>query len=150
LGAIGAATAVGPVVLPDGITSFEQLIALPPDKLDRLLGLIPKYDIPPGAQRAVKQVGLLDTGEGGMAPESLAGQNVGLVRAVLSGNMGQMVSRWGHILVRRALASRLDAPAEMAPTEFAALRAALLLRMGEGVAARAWCRMSIRAIMIPR
>jgi hypothetical protein len=51
--------------------------------------------------------------------------------------MGQMVSRWGHILVRRALASRLDAPAEMAPTEFAALRAALLLRMGEGVAARA-------------
>lgn len=137
LGAIGAATAVGPVVLPDGITSFEQLIALPPDKLDRLLGLIPKYDIPPGAQRAVKQVGLLDTGEGGMAPESLAGQNVGLVRAVLSGNMGQMVSRWGHILVRRALASRLDAPAEMAPTEFAALRAALLLRMGEGVAARA-------------
>lgn len=137
VGAIGAATAVGPVVLPEGISSFDQLIALPPDKLDRLLGLIPKYDIPPGAQRAMKQVGLLDTGEGGMAPESLAGQDAGLVRAVLSGNMGQMVSRWGHILLRRALASRLDSPAEMAPTEFAALRAALLLRMGEGVAARA-------------
>jgi len=134
---LGAATAVGPVVLPQGITSFEQLIALSPDKLDRLLGLIPKYDIPPGAQRAMTQVGLLDTGEGGMAPQSLAGQSAALVRAVLAGNHGQMVSRWGHILLRRALASRLDAPAEMAPTEFAALRAALLLRMGEGVTARA-------------
>ncbi|MBB3953479.1 hypothetical protein [Novosphingobium sediminicola] len=137
IAAIGVATASGPVVLPQGISSFEQLIALSPDKLDRLLGLIPKYDIPPGAQRAMKEVGLLDAGEGGMAPQSLAGQNAGLVRAVMAGNNGQMVSRWGHILVRRALASRLDAPAEMAPAEFAALRAALLLRMGEGVAARA-------------
>ena len=137
LGNLAAATAAGPVVLPQGIRSFEQLIALPPDQLDRLLGLIPKYDIPPGAQRALKEIGLLDSGEGGMAPESLAGQNEALVRAVLAGNNGQMVSRWGHILLRRVLASRLDAPGAMAPTEFAALRAALLLRMGEGVTARA-------------
>ena len=47
-----------------------------------------------------------------------------------------MVSRWGHILMRRALASRLDAPVGMQPTEFAALRAGLLNRMGEPVVAR--------------
>lgn len=47
-----------------------------------------------------------------------------------------MVSRWGHILLRRALASRLDAPSAMNPADFAAMRAALLLRMGEGDAAR--------------
>jgi hypothetical protein len=60
-----------------------------------------------------------------------------LVRAALAGNGGRLVSRWGHILLRRALASRMDAPADMAPAEFAALRASLLLRMGEGDAARA-------------
>jgi hypothetical protein len=59
------------------------------------------------------------------------------VRATLAGNGGQMVSRWGHILLRRALLSRFDAPAGMDPGEFVALRAALLLRMGEGDGARA-------------
>ncbi len=48
-----------------------------------------------------------------------------------------MVSRWGHVLLRRALASRLDAPAGLGPADFAALRASLLVRMGEGDAARA-------------
>ena len=72
-----------------------------------------------------------------MPAGSLAGQNASLVRAVLEGNKGQLVSRWGHILLRRALASRLDAPAGMNPADFAALRAALLVRMGEGEAARA-------------
>jgi hypothetical protein len=132
-----AAVAKGPVALPEGINSFDQLMALPPEKLDRMLGLIPKYDIPPGAQRALRHIGLLDEGEHGMPAQSLAGQNASLVRAAVAGNAGQMVSRWGHILLRRALASRLDAPDGMAPTEFAALRASLLLRMGEQDTARA-------------
>ena len=46
--------------------------------------------------------------------------------------------RFGHRrgLLRRALASRLAAPAGMDPVEFAALRAGLLNRMGEHTAAR--------------
>jgi hypothetical protein len=128
---------LGPIVLPAGISSFDQLAALPPERLDPLLGLTPKYDIPPSAQRALSRVGVIDQGEGGLAPFSLAGQSPALVRAALAGNSGRLVSRWGHVLLRRALASRLDAPAGMVPTEFAALRAALLLRMGEGEAARA-------------
>jgi hypothetical protein len=82
-------------------------------------------------------VGILDQDEGGFSPTALVGQNASLIRAVLAGNKGMLVSRWGHILLRRALASRLDAPASMNPADFAALRAALLVRMGEGEAARA-------------
>ena len=68
---------------------------------------------------------------------ALANQSDKLVRAVLSGTRGPMVSRWGHILMRRALASRLAAPLGMDPVEFAALRVGLLNRMGEFAAARA-------------
>lgn len=134
---VAGPVATGPIVLPAGVTNFDQLMALPPEKLDQLLGLTPKYDIPPQAQRSMSRIGLLDTGEGGMAPFALKGQPASLVRAALAGNGGRMVSRWGHILLRRALASRLDAPEGMAPVEFAALRTGLLLRMGESDAARA-------------
>ena len=135
-----AAPVAGPLrmaPLPMGITSFAQLMALGPAKVDQLLGLRPKDDIPAGARRALDHVGVVDVGEGGLPPYALAHQDAGLVRAVLAGNGGQMVSRWGHILLRRALASRMDAPEGMDGAEFAALRAALLVRMGEGDAARA-------------
>ena len=135
-----ATPVAGPVnlmPLPMGITSFAQLMALGPAKVDQLLGLRPKDDIPAAARRSLDQVGVIDAGEGGLPAFSLAHQDAALVRAALAGNGGRMVSRWGHILLRRALASRLDAPAGMDGAEFAALRAALLVRMGEGDAARA-------------
>ena len=108
-----------------------------PDELDELLGLKPRSDMPAAARRSLKQVGVLAQDEGGLPPAALARQNAALVRATLDGNKGQLVSRWGHILLRRALASRLDAPQGMNPADFAASRAALLVRMGEGEVARA-------------
>lgn len=138
----GGASAVS---LPGGGGAAAPSIKLPPldvlaklssEELTDLLGLRPKSDIPAAARRSMKQIGLLAENEGGLPAASLAGQNASLVRAALAGNKGQMVSRWGHILLRRALASRLDAPAAMNPADFAAMRAALLLRMGEGEAAR--------------
>ncbi|MDE1916229.1 MAG: hypothetical protein KGJ57_01025 [Sphingomonadales bacterium] len=125
----------GPIKLPAGIASYDQLIALPPDQLDQALGLKPKYDIPPGAGRALRMVGMINESEGGL-PSTLANQNADLLRAVLTGNGGQILSRWGHILLRRALVSRMDAPANADPADVVAMRAALLLRMGEGNAAR--------------
>lgn len=119
------------------LPSLKELEAMSPDELDALLGLKPRSDMPAGARRALKQNGLIDAAEGGLAAWSLAGQNPGLVRAAITGNKGQMVSRWGHILLRRALVSRLDAPAGIGPADFVAMRGALLLRMGEGEAARA-------------
>jgi hypothetical protein len=135
----GAATPQGDTSgpVPRGLPSLAELEKMDPDELDELFGLKPKFDIPPGAQRALRQVGVLGTAEGGLPAGSLAEQPASLVRAALRGTRGPLVSRWGHILLRRALASRLDAPDGMNPVEFAALRAGLLNRMGEASVARA-------------
>lgn len=126
----------GQIALPPGLPSLEELEKLDPGELDELLGLKPKFDMPPGARRSMERVGLLDHSEGGMPVGSLARQPVTLVRASLNGLRTPMVSRWGHILVRRALASRLEAPAGMSPAQFAGLRARALNAMGEFEAAR--------------
>jgi len=119
------------------LPSLEELEKMEPEELEEALGLKPKFDIPPAARRSMERIGLIDESEGGLPSWGLAGQDASLVRAAVAGNKGMLVSRWGHIMLRRALASRLDAPFPMNPADFAALRAALLLRMGEGDAARA-------------
>ncbi|MEO5705729.1 MAG: hypothetical protein ABIT10_09655 [Alteraurantiacibacter sp.] len=123
--------------LPANFPTLAELEAMDEDELDELLGLKPKFDVPPGARRALERIGVIASNEGGFAYNSLAGQPAALVRAALAGTRGPMVSRWGHILVRRALASRLNAPAGMSPVEFAALRAKVLNGMGEMQVARA-------------
>jgi len=125
------------VPLPSNLPPVSELEKMDPDQLDELFGLKPKYDIPPGAQRALVKVGVIGFGEGGFPSHALEGQPASLIRAALAGTTGPLVSRWGHILLRRALASRLNAPQGMDPVEFAALRADLLNRMGEGAVARA-------------
>lgn len=119
------------------LPSLEELENLSTDEIDELLGLKPKFDIPPGSRRALTRVGVLAADEGGLPPVSLANQPATLVRAALSGTKGPLVSRWGHILLRRALASRLAAPLGMEPAEFAALRAAALNGIGEYTITRA-------------
>ncbi|MGC1270352.1 MAG: hypothetical protein WA842_07135 [Croceibacterium sp.] len=118
------------------LPTLKQLEAMDPDQIDELLGLKPKFDIPPAARRSMQQVGVIAQSEGGFAAASLSAQPAALVRAALQGTKGPLVSRWGHILLRRALASRMDAPAGMDPVEFAALRTALLGRLGEAQVAR--------------
>ena len=117
--------------------SLEELENMSTEELDQLLGLKPKFDIPPGARRALTRIGVLAVDEGGLPPRALANQPVSLVRAALSGTKGPLVSRWGHILIRRALASRMAAPLGMDPIEFAALRVGVLNRIGEHAVARA-------------
>ncbi|MEO0056915.1 MAG: hypothetical protein RIT17_351, partial [Pseudomonadota bacterium] len=119
------------------LPTLDELENMSTEELDQLLGLKPKSDIPPGARRALTRVGVLATDEGGLPPRALANQPERLVRAALSGTRGPLVSRWGHILVRRALASRLAAPLGMDPIEFAALRVGVLNRIGEYAVARA-------------
>lgn len=133
------ASSVVHAALPAGIAlpPIEVLERMSPEELEDALGLRPKFDIPVAARRSMQRIGVLDESEGGLPGGALAGQDASLVRATLAGNRGAMVSRWGHILLRRALASRLDAPTRMDPADFVALRAALLVRMGEGEGARA-------------
>lgn len=135
----GTATrTAAPRTLPNGqrIPTLKEIEAMSPEELDELLGLKPKFDIPPAARRSMNQVGVLGVGEGGFSPGALGGQDARLVGRLLDGNKGRLVSRWGHILLRRALVSRLDAPQGMNPADFAGQRASLLIRMGEGPLAR--------------
>jgi hypothetical protein len=119
------------------LPSLEELENLSTEEIDELLGLKPKFDIPPGARRALTRVGLIASAEGGLPPVSLANQPASLVRAALAGTTRPLVSRWGHIVMRRALASRLAAPLGMEPAEFAALRAGALNALGEYTITRA-------------
>jgi len=139
-------TAPGPGALPPvpqvssgdlaRLPSVEELENMSTDELDDLLGLKPRFDIPPAARRSLAQVGVLAPSEGGLPTASLANQPAALVRAALVGTKGPLVSRWGHILLRRTLASRLSTPDGMNPVEFAALRAGVLNRVGEYSVAR--------------
>ncbi|WP_067736400.1 hypothetical protein [Novosphingobium naphthalenivorans] len=119
------------------IPTLEELAKMTPDDFEDLLGSSVVFDTPPQARRSMERAGLLDEGEGGLRADSLAGQNAQLIETVLSGDKGMLVSRWGHILLRRALVSRLQPPEGMSPQDFLALRVGLLLRMGETDAARA-------------
>ncbi|TNE46408.1 MAG: hypothetical protein EP341_09985 [Sphingomonadales bacterium] len=113
------------------IPTIEELQEMTPEDLDELFGLRPGYDIPAAARRSMERVGLIAIDEGGLPAGSLARQPAGLVRAILEGLDGPVVSRWGHILLRRALVSRLESPEGMSPVEFAGLRAQALNGMGE-------------------
>ncbi|PEQ11451.1 hypothetical protein B2G71_16595 [Novosphingobium sp. PC22D] len=137
-GAAASADASGTAGLAlEELPSLEELERMTPEEFAEILGAKPEFDIPPTARRATTRVGLISEEEGGLSANSLSGQNGRLVRLALAGNRGRLVSRWGHILLRRALASRLNAPRGLTPQQFLALRVELLLRMGEVDAARA-------------
>lgn len=119
------------------LPSLEELAKMSAEDFENLLGGAVMFDTPAQARRSMEAPGLLAESEGGLPAGSLAGQNPKLVRLVLEANRGPLVSRWGHVLLRRALVSRLQAPAGMTPQDFLALRVGLLLRMGETDAARA-------------
>lgn len=119
------------------LPTIEELEAMSTDELDELLGLKSKFDIPAAARRATSRIGVLSMDEGGLPSQALAGQPGSLVAAALAGTKRPLVSRWGHIMLRRVLASRLAAPVGMEPVEFAALRAGVLNNIGEYAAARA-------------
>ena len=126
-----------PQLVSGRIPPLEVLEKLTPDQLDQVLGLNGRSNVPGLARRSLDRTGIIDESEGGLPADSLSMQDASLVRAAIAGNDGELVSRWGHILLRRALASRLAAPVGMDPADFAAMRAALLVRMGEAEAARA-------------
>ncbi|MCJ2183046.1 hypothetical protein MTR62_10115 [Novosphingobium sp. 1949] len=119
------------------LPTIEELAKMSPEDFESLIGRKVEFDMPPQARRAMSAVGVFDSSEGGLASDSLARANADLVRLALAGDKGRLVSRWGHIALRRALLSRLSAPPGMSPQDFLALRVALLLRMGEYDAARA-------------
>ena len=121
--------------LPAGPSIADQL---DPALLQELIDAQrPKADIPGQQARSLTRAGVLDESEGGFTADDTRVLNGSYVRAVLEGTKGPLVSRWGSILLRRALVSRLTVPAGMNGADWVALRARVLLRMGEVDAARA-------------
>jgi hypothetical protein len=116
----------------------DPIDAIDPAVIDLLVQKsAPKFDIPPQSRRSLDRVGFLAETDGGFPSVSTHYLSGDYVHALLSKIQGPLVSRWGHILLRRLLASRLDTPVGMNGADWAALRANLLLRMGEADAARA-------------
>ncbi|WP_226016909.1 hypothetical protein [Novosphingobium sp. FKTRR1] len=115
----------------------DNLDDIDPALIDQLIrSATPKVDIPPQAQRSLAQVGFLAEADGGLPATSTHYLNGAYVGPILDHLQGRLVSRWGHILLRRTLASRLDTPVGMNGADWAAARAQVLLRMGEADAAR--------------
>ncbi len=120
-----------------GQSDEELLNSIDPALLKQLeTASRPKYDIPPADGRSLALVGALDQADGGFPAASTRNLGGDYVTALLSRTKGPLVSRWGQILVRRALVSRLATPVGMNGADWAALRAQVLLRMGEADAAR--------------
>lgn len=94
-----------------------------------------RYDLPPGARRALTRIGPLTPATGGL--DSMAfGVRGQYVARIMRATDAPIASRWASITLRRALVSAIDTPATVNGADLAAERAALLLRMGEAQAAR--------------
>lgn len=121
-----------------GGASDDQLLeSIDPDLLDQLVqSTRPKYDIPPQQQRSLALVGAAAPSNGGLPGLSTYYLNGAWVQTLFDRMKGPLVSRWGQIMLRRALVSRLATPVGMNGADWAAIRAQLLLRMGEADAAR--------------
>ena len=94
------------------------------------------FIIPPGTSRPTDVVGVLEPGNFGLAPDAFGRANGAWLASLMRRLDAPLPSRWTSILLRRALLSRLAAPAFVDPVDWVAERAALLLSMGEADAAR--------------
>lgn len=94
------------------------------------------FSIPVGTSRPTDVVGLIEPGNFGLAQNAFGADGGAFRVALMRGLDAPLPSRWASILLRRALMSRLAAPAGVDPVDWVAERADLLLRMGEADAAR--------------
>lgn len=98
--------------------------------------LPPEYELPPGARRQLELVGPLTEEEGGYGVDAFGNANGMYLARLMRRLDAPLASRWGQIALRRALLSRVESPAGIAPPDWIADRAWLLLRMGEVDGAR--------------
>lgn len=95
-----------------------------------------KYDLPPYARRTLDQIGVLTPRTNGMAPDAFGRAGGQYLSILMQKTRAPIMSRWGSILLRRALLSRTKTPSTVKGADWIAERAWLLLRMGEADAAR--------------
>lgn len=91
---------------------------------------------PPPLMAHSAQVGLHGPETGGFGPNLWAGSQGAFVKDLMRRTPAPTASRFGHVLLRRALLSITPTPQGALPANFVAERAHLLLRMGEAEGAR--------------
>lgn len=94
------------------------------------------FTVPRGLERPTDLVGPLQPGNFGLAPNAFGRSNGPLIQALMRRMNAPLASRWASITLRRALLSRVPAPAGVQPVDWVAARASLLVNMGEADAAR--------------
>ncbi|WP_076068310.1 hypothetical protein [Sphingomonas montana] len=94
------------------------------------------FDVPDTARRPVDGVGPLGTGPEGLGAGEFGRADGRFLSTLLRRIDAPIASRWGHMLLRRALLTATATPAGVGGADWVAERAWLLLRMGEADAAR--------------
>ncbi|WP_443971282.1 hypothetical protein [Sphingobium sp. CR28] len=95
-----------------------------------------KYDLPATARRSLAQIGPLTSASGGLPVNAFGVTRGPFLASLMRSSRAPFVSRWGSILLRRALLSGTRTPGEINGADWTAERAWLLVRMGEADAAR--------------
>lgn len=98
--------------------------------------ILAQYELPDYARRSLDRVGAVGAEAGGVAADGFGTSDGRFLTTLMRRTGTPIASRWLSIVLRRALLSRVDTPANVNGADFAAERAWLLLRMGESVAAR--------------
>ena len=96
----------------------------------------PPIELPDFARRDPSLAGPLPASQTGY-PDSAWGRASGkFLSVLLRRTSAPLASRWAHITLRNALLTRIPAPTDVNPADWAAERAWLLLRMGEADGSR--------------
>ena len=130
----------------DGSTPIIALQPPPPTITDNVAEALgndalsnqaqPVYELPDYARRSLDQVGAMDMSNGGFRADAYGASSGALIAGLMRRLDAPIASRWLSIQLRRALLSNVPTPRGVAPADWVAERAWLLLRMGEADAAR--------------
>jgi hypothetical protein len=132
-GAVEGAVSTLPDGSPTPLQGFEPLppaeTTLPeipePEPSDPLAELA-------GPTVAPERAGLLTPALGGYRADLFAGSDARFLSALLDRIDAPLASRWGQVLLQRALLTTADAPGPINPADWVAARASALVRMGAG------------------
>ncbi len=104
------------------------------DALDNALQ--PQYALSAGERRSMAEIGVLTPKYKGLPKDAFGEEGGQYLTSLIKNLNGPIISRWGSILLRRTLLSKVISPANVNPADWTAERAWRLLRMGEADAAR--------------
>jgi hypothetical protein len=85
-----------------------------------------------GPTVAPERAGLLTRALGGYRTDLFAGSDARFLATLLARIDGPLASRWGQVLLQRALLTAADAPGPINPADWVAARASALVRLGAG------------------